>query len=142
MNIERSPRQSGLSLIELIIILGLFSVIVFLGVVLLGNERAKTRDAQRLADMTRVQAAFQLLYFEKASYKEAAAGCDAVGDDVSACGLERYLPGIGTLDDPGRFSYTVASIPDDGGYAIEFTLERQYGTLAPGKHRLTKAGVQ
>jgi type II secretory pathway pseudopilin PulG len=139
---KRHSGQYGLSLIELIVILGLFGLVVFLGVVLLGNERAKTRDAGRLADMTRVQSAFQILYFEKASYAPAAEGCSAVGNDIASCGLERYLPGIGSLKDPGRFSYTIASVPDDGGYAVEFTLERAYGTLAAGKHRLTKAGIQ
>jgi hypothetical protein len=109
---------------------------------LLGNERAKTRDAQRLADMTRVQAAMQLLYFEKMSYIEAADGCKQAGDAVAACGLGRYLPGFGTLRDPGKFAYTVGEVPDIDSYRFDFTLERGYGNLSAGKHSLTKSGIQ
>ncbi|USN53723.1 MAG: hypothetical protein H6760_00955 [Candidatus Nomurabacteria bacterium] len=137
-----NAKQKGLGLIELIIIIGLFGLLIVLGVIMLGNERARTRDSQRLADMTRVQAAFQLLYYTQASYAEAADGCDEVGTAVAACGLDRYLNGIGTLQDPGSFSYRIAKVPDEHGYAVEFTLERGYGTLAPGSHFLTEQGIQ
>lgn len=142
MNYTVKKQSDGFSLIELIVIAGLFGLIVLVGVLMLGNERAKTRDAQRLADMTRVQAAMQLLYFEKMSYAEAADGCKQAGDPVAACGLGRYLPGFGTLRDPGKFSYTVGEVPDIDSYRFEFTLERGYGTLAAGKHQLTKSGIQ
>ncbi|MFH1028330.1 MAG: hypothetical protein V1791_10040, partial [Pseudomonadota bacterium] len=95
-----------------------------------------------LADMTRVQAAMQLLFFEKMSYSEAAEGCPQAGDQVAACGLGRYLPGFGTLRDPGKFAYQVSEVPDSDGYRFEFTLERAYGTLTAGQHYLTKTGIQ
>lgn len=134
--------KQGLSLIELIIIIGILGLLVVIGVVLLGNERARARDSQRIADMTRAQAAFQLLYFEKGSYQEAAQGCGQVGVSVNDCGLSRYLSGLGTLKDPSRFSYTISQVPDEDNYGVQFTLERQYGTLTSGKHTLTKVGIQ
>ena len=52
--------HSGLSLIELLIIIGLFGALITLGLFVLSNERARVRDSQRIADITRIQAAFQL----------------------------------------------------------------------------------
>lgn len=142
MGREEPSRPSGLSLIELIVLIGLFGLTILLGIFLLGNERARTRDAQRLADMNRVQAAFQILYFEKASYAAAAEGCPRVGDDVADCGLGRYLAGFSVLRDPGKYAYTISKVPDQDGYEVAFTLERSYGTLEAGSHTLTKNGIR
>ncbi|MFH0853652.1 MAG: type II secretion system protein [bacterium] len=135
-------KQQGLSLIELIIVIGIFGLVIVIGVVMLGNERARARDSQRIADMTKVQAAFQLLIFEKGSYLEAAQGCSEAGADINDCGLGRYLSGADSLKDPSRFAYTITQVPDEDNYRVQFTLERQYGTLAAGKHILTEAGIQ
>lgn len=134
--------QSGLSLIELLIIIGLFAALVTLGLFVLSNERARVRDSQRIADLTRVQAAFQLLYFEKAGYQEAASGCASVGDDVNKCGLGNYLNGLSTLRDPGRFNYQISRVPDESDYGVAFTLERTYGGLKAGQHVLSKSGIR
>ena len=134
--------HSGLSLIELLIIIGLFGALITLGLFVLSNERARVRDSQRIADITRVQAAFQLLYFEKASYKEAATGCPKTGDDVNQCGLGKYLNGLGALRDPGRFKYQISRVPDESDYGVAFNLERAYGGLKAGQHVLSKNGIK
>ncbi len=134
--------QSGLTLIELLIIIGLIGALITLGLFVLSNERARVRDSQRIADMARVQAAFQLIYFEKASYKEAAAGCSSLGDDVNQCGLGNYLNGLGRLRDPGRYRYQISRVPDDSDYGVVFTLERTYGGLKAGQHVLSKNGIK
>jgi type II secretory pathway pseudopilin PulG len=141
MNTTRKT-LGGFSLVEMLISIGLLALVVVIGIVLIGNERARTRDSRRIADMTRVQAAFQILFFEKAGFSDAAQGCAKIGDEVNACGLGRYLVGIGTVRDPGKGGYTIAKVPDAEDYSVEFTLERSYGNLKAGVHHLTKAGIR
>jgi len=110
---------------------------------MLNNEKAKTRDAKRLSDISRLQAAFQLLYNETASYQQASqGGCDQVGVLVSTCNLANYIPTIAQVKDPGRYSYRVTRVPSQEGFEITFNLEKSYGSLVAGKHTLSQSGIK
>lgn len=134
--------RPGFTLTETLITGALFGVVLVVTTMIVANERAHTRDAQRLSDMTRVASGFALLYAQKASYADAAAGCANVGDAASKCALTNILPGLDAVKDPGRFSYTVSKVPDRDNFGIRFRLERRYGNFAAGLHTLTKNGIQ
>lgn len=136
------PDRRGIGLISTLLIFT--GITVFLAAVglLLSQERARVRDSRRIADMVRVQFAFETLFREKASYAAAAAGCSQAGSPVARCELSQYLPAITTLKDPGRFSYAVARVPDDTDYQVTFTLERGYDNLAAGKHTVSRDGIR
>lgn len=134
--------KRGFTLTETLIVGALFGIVIIVGTLLLSMERARTRDAQRLADMTRLASGFALLYAEKASYADAATGCAKIGVAANTCTLTDVLPGLDGLKDPGRFDYTVSKVPDRDNFGIRFRLERRYGTLAAGAHTLTKNGIQ
>ncbi len=135
-------RPRGIGLISTL--LAFTGLVVFLAAVglLLSQERARVRDSRRIADMVRVQFAFETLFREKASYADAAAGCSQVGSPVASCELAQYLPMITTFKDPGRFSYRVAKVPDDTDYQIGFRLERGYDNLAAGQHTVSRDGIK
>ncbi|HCM67813.1 MAG: hypothetical protein A2898_00060 [Candidatus Kerfeldbacteria bacterium RIFCSPLOWO2_01_FULL_48_11] len=134
---------NGFTILQIIIWALIGSAVIGGFFILLNNERAKTRDAKRVSDMTRVQAAFEVLFATSASYASAAeAGCDTVGEPVSACNVSFFLPDITTMADPGGSSYVMAEVPDDDGYAVSFTLERAYGLLVEGQHVLTQDGIR
>lgn len=135
-------RPRGLSLIATLFNAAVIGVIAVVGIMLLLNERARTRDALRVADMAKVRMAFELLYFERNGFAEAAQGCGAVGALVSQCTLAPYLPEIPQLRDPGRFRYEVTTVPGAEDYGISFTLEKRRGTLQAGTHTLTHAGIR
>lgn len=135
-------RTIGFTLIPLLVTILIASVVVGGFFYLLNAEHAKTRDAKRLADMSRVQAAFELLYAQQASYVSASSGCDTIGDPVSDCALQDILPGIGTFTDPGSAAYIVSYIPDDQKYEVTFELERSYGDLTAGLHTISPEGLQ
>jgi hypothetical protein len=138
-----SNKQKGLSVLRLLIIIAVICLVVGGGFILLNKEKAKARDAKRLSDMARLQAAFELLYNETASYAGASqSGCDAAGVLVSTCNLTRYIPAIGQMGDPGKFSYKVTTVPSAEGYVISFYLEASYGNLRSGKHTLSPAGIK
>lgn len=135
-------KPQGMSIIQiLVIVLVLFGVgagVVFF----LNQERAKTRDAVRMADMARLSAAFFELYATEGSYSSAATGCSAVGAPVSTCSLGRFLPDIATFKDPKGSAYVVAGVPGAASYVITFSLEKSYGVFAAGPHSLTPAGIE
>lgn len=135
-------QRRGFTLTETLITGALFGVLLIIATMVLSMERARTRDAQRIGDMTRIASGFALLYAQKASYADAAAGCSKVGVAASSCTLGEVLPGLEAVKDPGRFSYTVSKVPDRDDFGIRFRLERRYGSLSAGPHTLTKNGIQ
>ncbi len=138
----QNKHRPGFTFAETLIVGALFGVFVLAASLLLSIERAKTRDAIRIADMTRVAAAFAVLHAQSASYSGAAEGCGAIGDPVTACSFAGDLTGLGTLQDPGKFKYTVSRVPDRDDFGITFHLERSYQSLAAGQHTLTKTGIR
>ncbi len=134
--------RRGVGLITTILLLALLAAFLAAVGLLLSQERARVRDSHRIVDMIRVQYAFETLYREKATYKDAAAGCGSKGAPVSSCALATYLPGITKLKDPGSDDYTVSQVPDDTNYGVTFSLERGYEDLAKGNHVLTKDGIR
>jgi len=133
----------GISLLQVIIIVIIASAIIGGAFLLLNGEKAKTRDAKRLSDITRIQAAFELLYNQSASYAPSSqSGCNQAGMLVSQCNLKQFIPTISQIKDPGSNTYKVTGVPGDQGFAISFTLEKAYGNLAAGKHTLTQNGIQ
>ena len=142
INILRNT-SSGFTVIQLLLSVLVLGIIVSGFFYLLNNERSKTRDAERLADMARVQAAFQMLYATNASYISAAEnGCGTVGSLVNSCNLTAQMPDIGTIKDPGQYAYTVNAIPSDQGYEVVFRLENSYGSLKSGFHSITEDGLR
>ncbi|MFH0828940.1 MAG: hypothetical protein V1907_02055 [Candidatus Kerfeldbacteria bacterium] len=134
--------QRGLGLVSTLLVLSLLAAFLAAVALVLSQERARVRDAHRVTDMVRVQFAFETLFREKASYKDAAAGCPTAGSLVSACSLSTYLPSIAQLKDPGKYTYRVTTVPDDSNYGVTFTLERGYDTLVKGKHIVSRDGIE
>ncbi|MDP2684069.1 MAG: hypothetical protein Q8P20_03345 [bacterium] len=135
--------QKGVSLINILIIVIVVGIIIGGGFLLLNNERSKTRDAKRMSDIVRIQAAFEFLYNNTASYEFAAVGgCESVGNLVSQCNLSKYMPTIAAIKDPGKFSYIVSTVPTEDDYQITFTLENSYDSYAAGQHVVSPAGIQ
>lgn len=132
----------GIGLISSLLILTAVSASLAVVGLLLSQERSRVRDARRMADMVRVQYAFETLYREQASYAEAAGGCSQVEALVATCTLNTYLPTIAALKDPGGFAYRVTKVPDAKDYEVTFQLERGYDGLLAGKHTVSKNGIQ
>jgi hypothetical protein len=118
-------------------------VVLYFGVRLVGQERAKARDAQRVADMTRLQVGFLLLFNRTSSYAEAATnGCSTVNAPVRTCNLSQDLPSIASYRDPRGGDYRVTKVPDATTYQVSFMLEQGTTGLAKGAHVLTPAGIK
>ncbi|MBI5037304.1 MAG: hypothetical protein HZC01_01150 [Candidatus Kerfeldbacteria bacterium] len=135
--------QSGVSTVTILTIIIVIGVLVGGGFFLLNQERSKTRDAKRMADMARLQAAFEMMFNNRASYGDAAInGCATAGDLVSACNLSGYLSDSAQFKDPGGGAYTVTTVPSELTYQVTFSLENAYGNYAAGQHTLSPEGIQ
>ena len=135
--------QKGAGLITILIIVIVFGAILGGGFLLLNNERSKTRDAKRMADMARIQAAFELLYNDTASYELASSGgCDSAGSLASQCNLSKYIPTIANIKDPGKYTYQVSVVPTEDNFEIRFTLENSYESYLAGVHSLSPSGIK
>ncbi len=135
--------QRGISAVSVIIIIIVFGLVIGVSFLLLNEEKAKSRDAKRMADMARIQAAFELTFAETSSYAMAAqSGCDRTGMAVSQCNLGQYIPTIGQMKDPGKYQYQVTGVPGAESYAITFTLEKSYDNFAAGRHVLSQDGIK
>lgn len=141
-SVRPTAKRPGFTFTETLITGALFALLILVGTLLLAQERARTRDAIRIADMTRLAGGFALLYAGQASYAPAAAGCDSVGDEARTCALAGLVGELNTLRDPGRFSYTVSVVPDRENFGVRFRLERGIGPYRAGLHTLTKDGIQ
>ncbi len=135
-------QRPGLTLTEFLITAAIVALLAAGGTMFIGIERARNRDAKRLADMTNYAAGFAVLYAQKASYADAAKACGQKGMVTTTCGLPTLTGLEDELRDPGRFSYQLSRVPDAENFGIRFQLEREYGTLAAGTHVLTKDGIQ
>ncbi len=134
--------RRGFTLTETLITGALFGIVILVSTLLLSNERARTRDARRVADMTRAASGFALLFASEASYAPAAVGCPTVGSQLNTCTLTSVLGPLATLHDPGKFSYTISMVPTRENFGVSFHLEHRYENWAAGVHVLTKAGIQ
>lgn len=131
----------GASPAEILLALLLIGGVAFAAVLVVRTERARTRDAVRIADMAQLSAAFRAVATVEGSYQSIGATC-AVGDSVSKCSFGSTLPFAVQLADPLGISYTVQRVPDTTGYAVAFTLERGFGNYGHGPHQLTEQGIR
>lgn len=140
----QTPKQHprGISPLVLVLILAGLALLAVFNTLFVLRQQAEKRDAIRIADMARLEAAFALLSFETSSYAEAAKGCGQPGALVSHCTLGRYLPTITDLKDPGKHAYRVAEVPSEKRFSVAFTLERGFDRLGPGQHTLTPDGIR
>ena len=136
-------KQRGGSMISIVGASLVALAVLFFGVRLIGQERAKARDSQRVADMARLQVGFLLLFNRTSSFAPAAVnGCDVVKKPVRTCSLSQDLPSIATFRDPRGGDYLVTKVPDATTYQISFTLEQGTTGLAKGAHVLTPEGIR
>lgn len=142
MKQSRSEHPAGISILSLVLAAGFVVVVGAVATLFVLQQQALARDAVRIADMARLEAAFATLSFETSSYAAAAAGCGQAGSLAHACSLAKYLPSIAGLKDPGSGQYLVTKVPDDSTFAVTFTLERGFGAYAKGAHTLSPEGIR
>lgn len=131
MSFFRTSRP-GFSLLEGLIVLAMIGLLAAFAAVSLNSARARTRDAQRLANMSTMRSALQLYWLEKATYPasegvnlgQAATKSEVLTSNGFASKAEAsgnvYMPLVPTGPKVGEF-YAYKGGPN--GYTIRFQTE-------------------
>jgi len=132
--------QRGFTLIELLAVVSIIAVLSAITMTALSGERAKGRDARRLADMVQIQRALELYHADFRVYPAfnaintpTSADCVSGGTGNDWCGLETALaPYILKLPrDPAGIQATYAYYYDsDSG-----NTNKDYGLMARMEHQ-------
>ncbi len=150
-------RHLGFTLIELLVVIAIIGLLASVILVSVSNARAKSRDAKRASDMTRMVTAFELFNAANRGYPAAASG-DPVGMSPSFIASLPVAPdpadGVCATTNPdtgliaNRYTYVpsgtatvvngVTVYPD---YRYYFCLGRQTGDIEAGIHYLTPKGI-
>jgi len=151
---DKTSKYKGFTLVELLVVISIIGLLSTLAAIAFNNARAKSRDAQRVANLRAVANAMELHYNINRRY-----GC-TTGQAVSACNdLAPFLASLPTLNDPiapvdqlcqsasgacvpELCNFSVALGGDYKTYQIAFCLEVGSGNLAAGAHLMTDKGFQ
>lgn len=145
-------KQSGFTLIELMVVV---SIIGFLAAIIttgLTRSRTKTLDTVRINDVFAVQKAIEIYFNEQGTYPtgsslvmgSANAACLSATGFHSTCpgGEQVYLAIVPPNPGPGGADYVYTRAVSGVDYTLTFELETDVGSLVSGAHTLTSTGVQ
>jgi type II secretory pathway pseudopilin PulG len=141
--------EAGFTLIELLLIILVFGLLSAMAVMALNNARRDSRDAKRVADISRIRDALELYYYNCNQYPIAVnAGNSISGAECDGAIYLRSVPS----DPHGRpYAYTPCvgvseyhCAPGQDGatwYELKYSLEGKSSGLNKGKHVATPGGM-
>jgi prepilin-type N-terminal cleavage/methylation domain-containing protein len=103
-------KTKGFTLIELLVVISLIAILsgVILSVININGIRQKTRDAQRIADLKKVQTALELYFADHRSYPSLVSGCDTISTMLTSDligGTVKYIVALPTDPVSGNSYY-------------------------------------
>lgn len=106
-------RKRGFTLVELIVVIGIISLLTAVVTASLSGARAKSRDARRMADIGQLELALEVWRQVNGRYpEESSGGDDANGIVGEGAGLDTILDSVSTLKEiphdplgPGHSEY-------------------------------------
>lgn len=119
---ERSFLQSGLTMIELLIVLAILGIFAILFLLSMTGQTSKGRDAKRKDDLKKIQIAFEDYYNDNDCYPDG----DVLDECFSTTALEPYLreiPCDPLTDEP--YVYEGLAADQCSGYRVLVQLENE-----------------
>ncbi len=145
-------RQSGFTLIELMVVV---SIVGFLATIIsagLDRSRTKALDTRRINDVFAIQKAVEIYFNEQGSYPEgsglvmgsANATCFSITGFYGVCpgGEQVYMGVVPSNPGPGGADYVYTRSASGVDYTLTFSLETEVGSLVEGSHTLSSTGVE
>jgi len=113
-------RQSGFSLIELLVVISMIGILASILVPNYLGVRSKGRDTQRKADLLQIQTAMELYRSDNDSYPASLPACDSVFSSGGITYMQK-LPCDPMNTSPYLYAYQ--SVPDGSAYTLAVCLE-------------------
>ena len=141
---KQLQNRKGFTLIELLVVIAIIGILSTIAVVALGNARAKSRDAKRVADVRQMASALELYFNDQNDYPLALTpGSPLVSGSTTYMAVVPSNPTPRT-DGPcvpvGQdYIYTRDSATS---YTIRYCLGSNTGDLISGTNRATPAGLK
>ncbi|MCX6792552.1 MAG: prepilin-type N-terminal cleavage/methylation domain-containing protein [Candidatus Falkowbacteria bacterium] len=139
-----SNKKTGFTLIELLVVIAIIGVLSTMAIIALGNARAKSRDAKRVADIKQISTALELYYADNNSYPTIITPGNSIS---SPDGTKTYMANIPNNPTPmndgncGNNNYTYASTSDNTNYSLNFCLGSVVGSNSAGINSSSSSGI-
>ncbi|HRH33293.1 MAG TPA: type II secretion system protein [bacterium] len=141
---KQLQNRKGFTLIELLVVIAIIGILSTIAVVALGNARAKSRDAKRIADVKQITSALELYYNDQNDYPIAITpGMSLVSNSTTYMAVVPSNP-LPRTDGPctpvgENYTYTRDSATS---YTIKYCLGSNTGDIISGTNRATPAGLK
>ncbi|TSC85535.1 MAG: pilus assembly protein [Parcubacteria group bacterium Gr01-1014_8] len=119
-----SPKESGFSLIELLVVVSIIAILASIAFVALSSARIKSRDSRRIQDLRQIANAVALR--EDNSRPIVFTGCTAAGDAAYTCAGSG--PDLSAYKDPTR---PTAICTSSSSAPCEYTVFTETGNVYP-----------
>jgi len=127
-------KQRAFTLVELLVVIAIIGILSTLSLVFLNNIRSQSRDAKRIVDISQMQKALELFYYDQGRYPTT--------EEWSAGGLKffnsyEYIVYLNKIPEAPLGGYCLNNYVYSPGnnnsrYAINFCLENDKGNLSSG----------
>lgn len=144
---NQNHKRKGFTLIELLVVIAIIGILSTLAIVALGNARAKSRDAKRVADMRQMISALELYYNDAGQYpSNVTPGQSLTYNTTTYMAVVPSNPsptndGSGATQCPVSTNYVYAMVSANSSYTITYCLGSATGELSLGTHRATPNGL-
>ncbi|MCX6793035.1 MAG: prepilin-type N-terminal cleavage/methylation domain-containing protein [Candidatus Falkowbacteria bacterium] len=128
-------KNKGFTLIELLVVIAIIGVLSTMAIIALGNARAKSRDAKRVADIKQISTALELYYSDYNTYPTTITPGNSL---VSPDGTRTYMGKIPNNPTPmndgdcPNKDYSYGYVTSTNKYALGFCLGSSVSSLTAG----------
>lgn len=133
MKVSLKKRQSGFTIIELLIVIVVIGILAALVLNAFGNIQERARDTERRSDINGLHAQLELYYQDNGSYPTGATATPTRGEieaaftaSGGAANLTADLlvdPNQVDINAGGDYSYTNPAVGDGSSYTLSATME-------------------
>lgn len=142
---KQLQNRKGFTLIELLVVIAIIGILSTIAVVALGNARAKSRDAKRIADVKQMTSALELYFNDQNTYPPTASvapGSALISNSTTYMAIVPSNPSPRTDGGCVAADYYYSQIGGGTSFTIAYCLGSATGDITIGTHRATPAGLQ